>query len=191
MHNSIDTMKTGFIRNIKLKIADYFFRKEMKYVQRERSVVGFQEAKKIGILYDASSKNNYDLVRDFVRRARNAQKEVKSLGFIDSKKFPPDQLVKLGMDFFTLENLNWYFIPDSKLTDGFINENFDILINLNIEKCFPLEFISAFSKAKYRVGKYGDKSEMYYDLMITTTPEDDLKKFTAQVEHYLGMIKSC
>ena len=180
----------SWIRNIKSSIGEYLFRKEIKFTQRERAVVGFGDAKKIGILYDATTKSNYELVKEYLRKIRNQQKEVKALGFIDSKKFPPDQFVKLGMDFFTREHLNWYLTPDSRVTDNFVNENFDILISLNIEKCFPLQYISAFSKAKYRVGNYGNGSEVFYDLMINLKPEDDLKNFIEQVDYYINLINT-
>ncbi len=176
--------------NIRQGIAKYMLSREAKHIRRERKSVSFAEAKKIGILYEAGSRENYELVKSYVRKLRSMQKEVQSLGFIDSKKVPGDQYIKLGLDFFTREHLSWWMLPHSRLTSNFIQEKFDILLNLNMSGCLQLEYISAYSKARYRTGRYAEGNDRYYDLMIHLKPSDDLKSFIEQTDHYMNLIYS-
>ena len=68
--------------------------------------------------------------------------------------------------------------------------DFDILINLNIEKCFPLKYISAKTKAKFKIGRYDKKNAAYCDMMISTEENISLGKFIEQLLHYLNLLNN-
>lgn len=175
----------NFIQKIKTEYGKYVLRNDLKNIRRKAVAMGYHDAIKIGLLYDASEKENYDAVKNFVRRIRNEQKDVKSLGFINSKKLPSDQFIKLGMDFFTLSQLNWHYKPISKITDSFIKEEFDILISLNVEELLPIEFIAGLSMAKFKIGKFSDRNLAFNDFMINLKPGENVSAFIQQVDHYL------
>lgn len=176
-------------KRVRLAIAHHAFARKIKGLERTHKVVSILDAKKIGILYDATDGENYEVVTQYLRFLRNKQKEVKTLGFVDKNQLPQNQFAKLGIDFFTKKHLNWQMIPRHPLVNNFINENFDILINLSIDKCFPLQYISAVSKAQFRVGRYELDHTYYYDLMINIEPKSTLKSFIQQIDHYLNLIK--
>ncbi len=176
-------------KKVRLAVADYVFAKKIKDFRHTHKMVSIEDAKKIGILYDATNEKNYEVVTQYLRFLRSKQKEVKTLGFVDKKQLPKNQFAKLGIDFFTKKHLDWKMIPKHPLVNNFINENFDILINLSIEKCFPLQYIAAVSKAKFRVGRYEMGYTNYYDLMINIESKSTLKNFIQQIDHYLNLIK--
>ncbi len=176
-------------RRIRQAVADYVFNKKIKALERTHKVVSMEDARNIGILYDATDEGNYEVVTQYLRFLRNKQKEVKTLGFVDKKELPQNKFAKLGIDFFTKKHLNWQLIPTHPLVNNFINENFDILINLSVDKCFPLQYISAVSKAKFRVGRYELGHTNYYDLMINIETDSTLKNFIEQIDHYLNLVK--
>ena len=173
---------------IRLAIAKYKFQKEINNFHRERKVMSMKDAKRIGILYNATEPEDFEIVKTYVRKLLSDKKEVTSLGYVDKKELPQNQFAKLGLDFFTRKNLNWYMIPDFPLVTNFINDEFDIIINLNIGECFPLQYISAISKAKYRVGQYDLKNSIYYDLMIHTPKNETLEHFIKETDFYLNKI---
>lgn len=177
-------------KRIRLSFADYIFKKKVKQLERTHSFIPFSEAKKIGILYNGTDEGNYEVVTQYLRYLRANNKEVKTLGFVDKKELPPNQFAKLGIDFFTKKHLNWHLVPDHPLVTNFVNENFDILINLSVEKCFPLQYISAISKARFRIGRYEEGHTNYYDLMINIDNGTTLKEFIKQIDHYLNMIET-
>jgi len=49
----------GLPKNIRSKLGNYRFVQEIRKMKRKREVVGFDEAKKIGLLYDATDDYNY------------------------------------------------------------------------------------------------------------------------------------
>lgn len=177
-------------KNIRSKIANYLFLREMQHHKRTHKSVPFTEAKKIGILYDSTNEREYEIVKKFVKDIRAQQKDVLALGYYDSKELPSTRFAKLGLDFFTKKSLNWYMKPHHPLINNFINADFDILINLNIEKSFPLKYISARTKAKFKIGKYDKKNAPYCDMMIQTEESISLGKFIEQVLHYLNLLRN-
>lgn len=180
----------GLRKSIRSKLGNYRFHQEIKKVKLKREVVGFEEAKKIGLLYDATEDHNYEVVKQYVKSIRSMQKEVLALGYVDKKVLPSNQFAQYGLDFFTRKNLNWQMIPGNPIVTNFINERFDILINLNSNKCFPLRYISAVSHARFRVGRFDKKDMLCYDLMIKVNGENGIKIFIEEAEKYLRQIKS-
>ena len=173
---------------LRLAVGKYKFQQEIKNFIRERKVMSMKDAKRIGLLYNATEPEDFEIVKTYVKKLLADKKEVTSLGFVDKKELPANQFAKLGLDFFTRKNLNWYMVPNSPLVTNFINEEFDIIINLNIGMCFPLQYISAISKAKYRVGQYDLKNAIYYDLMIHTPKNETLEHFIKETDFYLNKI---
>ncbi len=95
---------------------------------------------------------------------------------------------KLEYDFFSTKELNWVGKPSSMVIQNFMNEEYDLLIDLNINDLFPLKYISALSKASFKVGKYNEKELDIYDMMIDSDNTKTLKYFLRQVDVYITML---
>lgn len=171
-------------------LANYTFKKQILESHNVRETVNFDAAKKIGLLYDATEPRNFEIIKEYVKDMRSRQKEVLALGYVDKKELPQNQFAQLGLDFFTRKNLNWQFFPNSLEVTNFIREPFDIVMNLSENSIFPLRYIAALSKARFRVGRFDQSSIPCYDMMIEATPDTDLKQFIRQAEDYLRKIKS-
>ena len=148
----------------------------------------FDQLKTVGILFDASSQEDFELVRRYVVYLREHAKKVKVLGFFDTKKVPQLTYSKLEYDFFSSREINWFGKPVTHIIDNFMNEEYDLLIDLNIHDHFPLKYISALSKARFKVGKYKEQDEAIYDMMIDADNTQTLKYFLRQVDIYIGML---
>jgi len=177
-------------KQIRAKLGNLRFSREVSRMKLERQAVGFNEAKKIGLLYDATDLKDYEAVKQFVKDIRAQQKEVMALGFVDKKELSQNQFAQLGLEFFSKKNLNWKMIPSHKAVTNFINEKFDIVINLGKNEIFPLRYIAALSKARFRVGRFDKQFTFCYDLMIQTENDSDIRHFIHQAENYLKQIKS-
>ncbi len=176
-------------RKLKNKIANYLFMRQLRHHKRHHKSVSFQEAHKIGILYDATNEKNYDIIKNLVKEIRSHHKEVQALGYFNRKNLPANRFAKLGLDFFTKKSVNWYMKPGNPIVHNFIQTDFDILINLNIEKCFPLKYISAHSKAKFKIGRWDRRNAPICDMMIHTDENIPLAKFIEQIMHYLNLLR--
>ena len=56
----------SYIQNFRLKINQFLFLRELKLNQRVKNVCNIDEAKSIGILYDATSEENINKIKPFV-----------------------------------------------------------------------------------------------------------------------------
>ena len=175
---------------IRAKLGHMHFMKELKKVQFKRDVVGFNEAGKIGLLYDATDEKDYEVVKAYVKNVRgNLKKDILAMGYVDKKVLPASQYAQSGLDFFTRKDLNFKMIPVNPIVQNFIKEKFDILINLNSGKCFPLQYIAAMSHARFRVGRYLRNATDSYDMMVQIKGEPAMKVVIDEIEHFLKQLK--
>jgi hypothetical protein len=180
----------GLFKNIKLAIAYRTLKQELSAIKRELKPTkfNFNQIRTVGILFDASNPEDFELVKRYLVYLRESNKKVKVLGFFSDKKIPELTYSKLEYDFFSLKELNWFGKPSTHIIENFINEEYDLLIDLNIHDHFPLKYIAALSKAKFKVGKYKEQDEIIYDMMIDSDNTQKLKYFLRQVDTYIAML---
>jgi effector-binding domain-containing protein len=178
----------GLIANIKNAFGNYFLKREMGGLVRDRSILSLEDAKTIGIIFEASNKEEFELVRKYVLYLRELKKKVKAIGYFSEGPTPETATSKLEFDFFSKKDLSWYNKPSDKFVSNFIKEDYDILIDLNIHNHFALRYIAGISKARFKVGRHQEGDDYIYDLMLESTNGKGLKFFLRQVDTYLGML---
>src|SRR5260221_5293803 len=92
---------------IRMAVGNMVFRQRLRLQQKQTQVVSFDDAKKIGMLYDATEDGDYETVKQYVKLLRGDHKEVLALGYVDRKELSRNQFSQLGLDFFTKKNLRW------------------------------------------------------------------------------------
>ena len=174
--------------NIRVSAGQYFFKKDLAKVIRNKSVINLDEAKSIGLIYNASDEKTHLIVCDFVKYLQDEKKNVKALGYAAYNQLPHYCFPKLSYDYFIKRDLNWYFKPSTLRINDFINTEFDIIIDFSLEEVFPLLYIMALSKAKYKVGRYNEKYAAIFDFMLNVDNTVSLKDFLKEVTHYLNIL---
>lgn len=179
----------SFINNIQLKLGKLKLKNEHKKLNREVKAFNLKTATSIGVIYNATNRNEYELAKKFVQYLKEERKDVLALGYINSKH--SDDIVKphLNYQFFDNNNLSKIKVPNSLDTINFIDNQFSILIDLNIQECFPIEYISTLSKAKFKVGALGNYRTDEFDLTIDISQNNNLDYLIIQIKHYLKMIQ--
>jgi len=175
-----------FIEVIKQKLGDFFFKRELKSNPRQREVHNLHSAQSIGILYDATERENMMKVSEFVNTLFKTKKDVKALGFVNLKELTHHHMPMLQFDFFFLKDLNWYYKPQNYIIKNFVEKNYDILINLCDSDCIPIKYLAGSSQAKFKVGKYEEDIDLY-DMMIDVK-ENTLSALIKEIHHYLNVI---
>ena len=178
----------------KIKTSYFYTDLNKKLVQNHslnRSSVEFSTAKSIGILFDATDAASRNKVLDYVQKLINKGKQVNLLSFVKKKK----KDLNFPFKFFTLQDVSWKMIPENNAINQFISKRFDILISLYLptqkEKLVnkPLEYISALSKANFRVGPFCGNTNSF-DLIIDTPKNVDLEYLIKQIEFFLYRINT-
>lgn len=180
----------SIIKNIKEKLAALYLKLELKDHVRDRmpNKFSFNQAKTVGIIFDATNAEDFELIKRYVQFLRESRKKVKVLGYYPSKRIPEMTYSKLEYDFFSQKEINWLGKPSAMVIQNFISEEYDVLLDLNIHDHFPLKYVAALSKATFKVGKYSLQDVDIYDMMIDSDNTKTLKYFLRQVDVYITML---
>ncbi len=178
------------IKSIQEKLGRFSLKKERKRLQRNVKTFSIEKASTIGVVYNATNRNDAETVKKFVQYLREERKDVLSIGFIDSKDSSDMVKPHLNYVFFDKRNLSKGLVPKGNDVENFINKPYSILIDLNIDDCFPIEYISSLSNAKFKVGAKGSYRDGACDLVIDIEENNKMEYLIIQVKHYLKMIKN-
>jgi len=187
---NIKIVMAKFNNKFKLKIASFSLKKKLKKTVRTRQTINLNNAKSIGIIYNDNEQKSNEIIKEFVSFLSQKDIQVYVVEFINKKIKSENYIKKKGFNYFSLNDLNWFYKPKSIIVDEFINNDFDILIDLSLNNnCFPVQYINALSKAKFKIGKFYETPN-FYDFMINIDSNNDLSFFIEQIKHYLSMINS-
>jgi len=176
------------IEGFRTKIGNYILKRRSAAVTRHRQMVNLPNAKLIGIVYMLDEVSDYEQVQSFVASLQHEHKEVHALGFVQHKKLINRFLPKLSYDFFSFNNLDWFYRPVNEKVRNFISTEFDLLIDLTMKESLPLKFVVGLSVARCKVGGFSEDDTRYHDLMIKIQAMGSLREFISQVNHYLTII---
>jgi hypothetical protein len=178
-----------FLNNIKRKIARSQVRKEFRNLRRTGKVINLSNAQSVGLIYQVTNQEKFEIIKKYVKHLREEEgiRKIMALGYVDDKILPEFVSPKLDIDFFSNKDVSWNFKPTGTSVRNFINEHWDILIDLEAEEIIPLRYILNLSKARLKVGYRHPESENYYDLMIDVK-SPNLVDFIAQTNYYLSII---
>lgn len=171
------------------KVGEYFLRQEMRGRTREVKGTGLTTARSIGIIFHVKDEQAFKLIREFSDKLRVGGRQVKTLGFVPRPEEASYLRAGHEFDFFNRDDLNWYYRPTGRKVLDFMDEPFDILIDLRLNSFLPLLFPVGLSKARFKVGSFGKDHEDFYDLMIDIDPNSDVPYFIGQIQHYLKMLE--
>jgi hypothetical protein len=177
--------------NTRLKIGNSILLKRIANIRRKIFYSNIGQIKKIGIVWDASKTQDFSSLSKFYQKMHERNIDVKILGFYPGKELPNQYTAIRYLSCIRRKEINYFYIPVSTETDVFINTKFDVLIDINFEKSFPLFYITSLSSASFKVGLFDSQSgESIFDLMIELKKPVSIENYLEQVIHYLEMIKS-
>lgn len=179
------------IESIKEQIAFRQLKKESRTLNRVRKNPGFTNCSGIGILYDATERETFELVRELYKDLKESGKKPVSLGYVDYNEalaFHP--LARPECDYFFKNQLNWLGKPDGAVVNNFLEENFDMLILLTLSDSLPLDSIAVQSKAGVKIGRAESAVSFAFDMTLKIDSSADLRSFAYTIIHYLSSINA-
>jgi hypothetical protein len=159
------------------KLRNFLFKlRAQKYLSqnlREHRFVSYEKAKSVLLLFESEFNEKNPYIRKMIAQLQQDGKRVSAWGFIDKKEI----MTSILPDFRILHHKQTDFF--SKPSISFINEldnqEFDLLIDLTINKQLPLQYIAVYAKASCKIGIH--KSDLsIYDFVI------DVESLTNQSE---------
>ena len=177
-----------YFKNIRIAAGKYLLKAEAEHVRRVKTAFNMFDAKTFVILFEGSKMEDVELVKKYVNYLKEMKKKVRVIGFFNTE-YPPDfTYSKLDYEFFSIKELNWHMRPAGTFVRAFLEEEFDVLIDLNVDDHFPLTYLSTLSNAHFKVGKFSRENQKELDLLIDITKGKTFKYLLQQVDIYLQMI---
>jgi len=173
-----------FLEQIRLRFHRSFLKKEMSAQKPQRGSMYLDNATSIGILFDGTEPAEREIVLDYAEQLKKAGKKVKLLAFFDNKL----KGESFAFPAFNRQQVDWALRPNSREALEFIDQPFDLLLNLTKNTIIPLDYLAARSKARFRVGPFTDQT-FCYDLMIEGAGKPDLKTYLQQVIFYMKKMR--
>lgn len=171
-------------------IVRFFLKRRLRVSPKRKKTehFNFDVIKSVGIVFSADSSRQIEEIRKYMNNLNNKGKQVKAICFYKDKQLPALTNSNLIIDFVLPKEVNFMGIPSPSFVNGFIQNEFDLLIDLNINEMFPVEYVSTMSKAFFKVGSYSKNNEAIFDVMIKIDQDKSISYFIEQVDTYLKMI---
>jgi len=178
-------------RELRLKTGKSILSKKLVKVRRKVFYTNISRIKTIGIVWDATRTGDFGSLSKFNQKMNERGITVTILGYYPGKELPDQYTALRYLSFLRRKDINFFYIPVSQEADAFMNTMFDILIDINFEKLFPMSWVASLSIASFKVGLYDDeKNNSYFDLMIELKRPVSIEDYITNVMHYLEMINS-
>ncbi len=175
----------SFLNDIKKRVFNRSLEQQGKLNRMDRKFVGFEKAQSIGLLFDATDLNQREIVFQYADQLSKKGKRVRLLGFFDSKLEDPNFTFK----YFNRKQLDWAGRPHGEQVQEFVQQPFDLLLNLDTQPKPPAEYVCAQSKAHLRIGPVTNHT-FCYELMIDISGSNNLHTFIQQMESILAKTNS-
>ncbi|MEN8137450.1 MAG: hypothetical protein ABFR62_03380 [Bacteroidota bacterium] len=177
--------------NNRTKIAQFFYNKIQKKAKETKvDDFAFVNVKSIGIIFDENSEGINEFIQDISQEFKSKSGVISifelAYNVSEAKKPEPNGIPTV---YFTDEDVNRYGKPKFKDVINFIETPFDLLINLAENGHWPIRFSAVMSKAKFKVGRYEDNSDVY-DFMVDTGENISMKSFYGLILNYLKIINA-
>ena len=173
------------LKQLRSYVHKYMLQKELRFHKPDRQITNIADARDVGILLDATDPDRTNLINQLADSLRTQFRKVHILGFYNY----PKPALNLNFQHFHNKQLNWYLEPQGHIVEEFMNRKFDVLINAYTGENLQLEYISALSNAKYRIGVYEPSKTYLSDVLLDTKSPNDLRGFVEQVKHYIYQIR--
>ncbi|WP_306643722.1 DUF6913 domain-containing protein [Sanyastnella coralliicola] len=178
----------AIVQRMKEKAGKYFLEREQP-AQRERTGTNLSNANSVAFLYEDKDEAYFKQIQRLVRFVHEEYgvRRACALGYVDkpTKQLPIYQLQKLEYMYFTKGDLNWHMKPKVNLMN-FLQEPFDILIDLRLSPSVPLDYILRHSKAKMKAGASLSGAEEMYDFSLEVQSGCSLDEYWKQINFYLS-----
>ena len=158
----------------------YLFLRFKSKKEVSRFPITLDSAKTVGILFFADDIKENDIILEFTKKLKSLQKDVQLLGYMPKREFG----FVYPFPFISDKDTSWFGKPGGGTSGFFTRSPFDLMINFCAEECLPLEYISAVSAAKFRVGFDKQIENANYDLILIPKENMDISNLIQNLEKY-------
>ncbi len=174
------------------KIGVYILNRKGSRSKRKVHYSNIESIKRIGIVWDAANNEEFSILSKFYHKMNEKNVKVKILGYYAGRDLPNNLTAIKYLSCIRTPELDFFYKPAFSVeASTFIKTKFDVLIDINFDKKFPLYYVSTLSTANFKVGLWDSRiRNQIFDLMIELKRPVRIDQYLDHVMHYLEMIKS-
>ncbi len=177
------------IDNIKRNAGLSALSKNLKTVKRNKIVHNLVTARKVAIVGVVNTTKDFDDINAIQKILTEKNMQVEVLVYFPGKEIPQQLLMRKGINIFNKNEVNWYGKPLLPYVEQFCKVEYDILIDLSIVELFPIRWIAAISRSRFKVGSLSYTGNPY-ELIITVDNQKEISYLSEQIIHYLNLINN-
>ena len=177
-------------KNFRLAVGKCIINRRLKNNYRIKKFNSLRNAHKIGIVWDGSNIDNFKDITAFHKEMQEKGIQVDIVCYYPGKILPDEYTALRYMTCYKRGDLNLFFIPHIADLDEFIATPYEILIDINFNNHFPLYYVSALSKAEFKIGAGKTINHNTLDMTIEIANKKDISYYIEQVRYYLEMINT-
>lgn len=174
----------------KLIWANALLRRRIKKTFRNKKFNSLRNAHKIGIVWDGSYTSDFKHITNLHQKMLANNIQVDIVCYYPGKILPDEYTALRYLSCFKKSDLGFFFTPDKDYIRDFISTPYEILIDINFRNQFPLLYITALSKAEFKIGAGQTIDQSNLDMTIEIPEKENIGFYLEQVEHYLNMINT-
>ncbi len=180
-----------FFRNLRIKAGRSILAGKSSRIKRKPSYTNFRNIKSMGVVWDASRPEEFMLLSGFHQKMSELNIEFRIFGLFPGKVLPNQFTAIRYLTCLKKNEVDFFYRPDSTDVQEFMEKQFDVLIDINFQKLFPLVYITTLSGARFKVGLADAEPEKSpFDLMLSLKRPVNLENYLEQIIFYLDMINS-
>ncbi|MBS1646606.1 MAG: hypothetical protein JST67_04640 [Bacteroidetes bacterium] len=162
--------------------------KKINAQPRKKKFVTLSQAQNIGIIFEATHHETFDLVKAFMQQLKEYNKNIHAIGFVDQKYTPNYSYIKTDIDLFDKKGLDFFQRPVSPYINSFCEDEKSLLIDINLTEKMPLRYIAAKSKASCKVGLHTPQNETTHDILLSLNEKKETDFYLQQVKKYIAIL---
>lgn len=174
--------------NILTQIRELVFRQVAKRAaKREPVFPAYADVKRILILFESDYLERNLPIKEIIKELQADGKVVTAWGYLDKNNCQTAVL----RDYRVISNKDCTFLlqPRDYERQDIAQEQYDLLIDLNIHNLLPLRYLALYANCTFRAGK-AEQQPYVHDFMVDVKDNDDPCYLAYQILLYLKQINS-
>ena len=135
---------------LRRKVFAYHVNQFNKRVERTKKYVDYAHAKSVLVLYESEPSENRNFISEVIRTLTSDGKRVSVYGFVPKKMAISSSMNNFNM--LDIKSLDFFYQPKSSLLQLLEEDQFDLVIDLTVHFCQPLQYLLLHANAPCKVG---------------------------------------
>lgn len=140
--------------------------------------------KNVIIYLDGTDGVERKVIQKYAQELSKQGSTIKLISFVNTK----DQTVDIGIDHYTLRDINWYDVPYSSDLDIVFGKSYDVMISLLSEIDKHHTYVIKAIDADLKIGPHIENEEILFDISVDHMPQLGIPELIKNIKSSLKLL---